>query len=163
MLESLRKVGKEVGRELNRAWENLSEGWREILSRGNSALTHFAHGKEEESGALDFPRWGLLAGEVVESDVDVQVRLELPGMEKADCDIAIEGNTLVIRGEKKMERERRGDTYHVMERAYGSFLRAIPLPASVDADSAAASYKNGVLTVTLKKTGGGTAKRIEIQ
>lgn len=163
MLETLKKAGKEVGRELNRAWESLSEGWREVLSRGNSALTHFSRGKDEEADALAFPRWGLLAGEVVESDSDVQVRLELPGMEKSDCDIAIEGNALIIRGEKKMERERQGETYHVMERAYGSFLRSIPLPASVDVETASATYKNGVLTVSLKKTGSGMSKRIEIQ
>lgn len=162
MLQSLKKVGMEVGRELNRAWENLSEGWREVLSRGNNALTHFVKGKEE-GGALDFPRWGLLAGEVVESDKDVVVRLEVPGMDKADCHISVEGNNLLVRGEKRTERESEDDYYHVMERAYGCFARAIPLPASVDADSAAATYKNGVLTVKLKKTGTTTAKRIEIK
>ena len=86
MLDSLRKVGKEIGKELNRAWENLSDGWRELLSRSGNALTHFSKSKEEEekgAGALaSFPSWSLLAGEVMETEHSIIVRLEVPGMER---------------------------------------------------------------------------------
>ena len=68
MLESLKQTGQNIGREINRAWENLSEGWRELLSRSSDALTHFTRHKDEdqkESSALaTFPRWSLLAGEL---------------------------------------------------------------------------------------------------
>jgi HSP20 family protein len=167
MLDSLKQAGKNIGREINRAWESLSEGWRELLSRSSDALTHFAHNKDTEtpeSGARPaFPRWSLLAGEVEETGKDVLVRVEVPGMEKEDCRITIEGNMLYVSGEKRFERETHDSTYHVMERAYGAFQRAVPLPSNVDMDRAEASYKNGVLTVRLPKTGGAnTAKTIPV-
>ena len=166
MLDSLRKVGKEIGKELNRAWENLSDGWRELLSRSGNALTHFSKSKEEEekgAGALaSFPSWSLLAGEVMETEHSIIVRLEVPGMEKEDCNITIEGNTLYLTGEKRFEREAEEGSYHVMERAYGSFQRAVPLPRNVDSDKAEAAYKNGVLTVRLPKIEGDASRRVVI-
>ena len=168
MLDNLKQAGKNIGRELGRAWENLSEGWRELLSRSSDALTHFAHNKDEvrqgqDGGALaTFPRWSLLAGEVEETAKEIVVRIETPGMEKEDCHITIEGNVLYLSGEKHFQREDIGSTYHVMERAYGSFQRAIPLPRNVDTDNAEASYKNGVLTVRLPKSDNVTAKAITL-
>jgi HSP20 family protein len=166
MLDALKQAGKNIGRELSRTWENLSEGWRELLSRSNSALTHFSRSKNEaqpESSALDiFPRWSLLAGEVEETEKEVMVRVEVPGMEKEDCSITIEGNVLYLSGEKRIERETHDSTYHVMERAYGAFQRSIPLPRNVDADKAEASYKNGVLTVRLPKLGSANIRSIRL-
>ncbi len=166
MLETLKEAGRNIGRELGRTWENLSEGWRELLSRSSSALTHFVRGKDEapiESGALDaFPRWSLLAGEVEETAGEIVVRVETPGMEKEDCRITIEGSTLYLSGEKHSQRETRDSTYHIMERAYGAFQRAIPLPNNVDTDKAEATYRNGVLTVRLPKTGSSTARTIPL-
>lgn len=157
MLDSLKQAGKNIGREINRAWENLSEGWRELLSRSSDSLTHFSRNKDEEqqesSALASFPRWSLLAGEVEETEKELIVRVEVPGMDKDDCRITIEGNMLYLSGEKRFERETHESTYHVMERAYGSFQRAIPLPGNVDIDKAEASYKSGVLTVRLPKTG----------
>lgn len=163
MLQSLKKVGMEVGRELNRAWENLSEGWRDVLSRGGNALTHFTRNRKEGEPALSLPSWGLLVADVRESDKEIVVTMEVPGMEKSDYDVSIEGNTLFVTGEKRMETESQDERYHVLERAYGSFQRAIPLPGTVDADTATASYRNGVLTVKLKKTSAMSSKRIEVK
>jgi HSP20 family protein len=166
MLDSLKQAGMNIGREINRAWESLSEGWRELLSRSSNALTHYSRGKDEAavtgSDLARFPRWGLLAGEVEETAKDILVRVELPGLEKEDCHVSIEGNLLYMSGEKRIERETGDSTYHVMERAYGSFQRTIPLPRNVDADKAEASYRNGVLTVRVPKsaTTVGTAVRI---
>jgi HSP20 family protein len=156
MLDSIKQVGKSLGRELNRAWDGLSEGWRELLTRSSQALTHFAGGKEGalaggESLPATFPRWSLLAGEVEETERDLVVRVELPGMDKDDCRITIDGNMLHVRGEKHYERETIDSTYHVMERAYGAFERSIPLPRNVDGDKAEATCRNGVLTVRLPK------------
>jgi HSP20 family protein len=157
---------KELGRGLSRAWENLTEGWRELLTRCNDALTRFVRNKDgspEADATARFPTWGLLAGEVIESSNAVVVRLEIPGVEKEDCDISIEGNTLYIRGERRFDREHVSDTYYVMERAYGSFERSIPLPRNVDSDAAEATYKNGVLTLMLPKTSSAQARRVPIQ
>lgn len=167
MLDSLKQAGMAVGRELSRAWESLSEGWRELLSRSSNALTHFTRDKSDEareSGSLaSFPSWSLLAGEVEETGKDVLVRVELPGMDKDDCCISIEGNMLYLSGEKHFERESHDSTYHVMERAYGAFQRAIPLPSNVDVEKAEAHYKNGVLSVRLPKTGSKTATSVPVR
>jgi len=167
MLDSLKQAGKNIGREFGRTWENLSDGWRELLNRSSDALTHFSHNKiddaQPESSALaTFPRWGLLAGEVEETDKEIVVRVEVPGMNKEDCRITIEGNTLCLSGEKHFERETSDSTYHVMERAYGSFQRTIPLPRNVDTDNADASYKNGVLSIRLPKVAGENGRSIKV-
>ena len=167
MLESFKEAGKNIGRELTRTWENLSEGWRELLSRSSNALTHFSFSKDEalarSGGTLaSFPRWGLLAGEVEELDKEIIVRVEVPGMEKEDFSITIEGNELYLSGEKRYERETHDSTYHVMERAYGSFRRTIPLPRNVDADRAQASYKNGVLSIRLPKLASENSRTIRL-
>lgn len=155
MLDSLKQTGKNISRELTRAWESLSEGWRELLSGSSNALTHFSGHNDTvttENNALStFPRWSLLAGEVEETDKDIMVRVELPGIDKKDCRITIEGNVLYVSGEKHYERESGDSTYHVMERAYGAFQRSIPLPRNIDASKAEAKYKNGVLHIRLPK------------
>ena len=130
-----------------------------------NALTHFSHRREvgeEQGGRAVFPRWSLLAGELEETPGDLVVRVELPGMDKGDCRIVIEGNILYLSGEKRHERETMDSTYHVMERAYGSFERAIPLPRNVNVDKAQASFKNGVLTVRLPKEGSGASSFLPV-
>jgi HSP20 family protein len=98
------------------------------------------------------PRWGLLAAEIKEDDETVTVQLEAPGMEAKDFDLEVVGDILVIRGEKRVEREQRGGHYYMMERAYGRFERALPLPTEVDEGKANAKYQRGVLWVSLPKT-----------
>lgn len=166
MLDTLKQASKNIGREINRAWENLSDGWRELLSRGNNSLTHFSRNKDEEqaehSPLAGFPRWSLLAGEVEETEKELVVRIELPGMKKEDCQITIEGNVLYLSGEKRFERETHESTYHVMERAYGSFQRTIPLPRNVETDRAVASYRDGVLMVRVPKGNVESGKTITV-
>lgn len=166
MLDTLKQAGKQIGRELNRAWDNLAEGWRELLSRSSNALTHFSRDKEadeaQQTALATFPNWSLLAGEVEETEKDVLVRVEVPGMNKEDCSITIEGNVLKLSGEKHMERETHDSNYHLMERAYGAFQRTIPLPRNVDSDMAEASYKNGVLTVRLPKKAAENTRSIPV-
>ena len=172
MLGSLKQAGKNIGRGLSRTWENISEGWRELVHHSSDALTHFSRRKDEpgqkdeerdSTGTFpDFPNWSLLAGEIEETDKEIVVRVEVPGMEKEDCHITIDGSMLYLRGEKHLERSRNDSTYHVTERAYGIFERAIPLPRNVNSDSAEASYKNGVLTIILQKLGDEKGRRIPV-
>ena len=89
--------------------------------------------------------------DVVESDKQIIVSAELPGMEERDIELQIRDNTLVIRGEKEHHEEEKGHNVYRAERSYGSVQRSVPLPAEVDAEKAGAIYKNGVLTVTLPK------------
>lgn len=165
MFDSLKQAGKNIGRELNRTWENLSDGWRELLNRSSEALTHFSHNNKNDAKPLSistFPRWGLLAGEVEETVKEIVVRVEIPGMEKEDCHITIEGNLLYLSGEKHLTRETSDSTYHVMERAYGAFQRTIQLPRNIDMDKAEANYRNGVLIIRLPKAPNGNGKTIRV-
>lgn len=93
--------------------------------------------------------------DVSETDKEIQVTAELPGVDQKDIEITMSGSDLLIKGEKKSEREEKkeeeGRTYHRVERSFGSFQRRLSLPYEVDASKAQAVYKDGVLTLTLPK------------
>jgi HSP20 family protein len=91
--------------------------------------------------------------DIVETDREIRVQAELPGLNEQDFQVSLAQNTLTIRGEKRQEHEERGQNYTRTERTYGSFQRSVPLPGSIDPDKADAVFKNGVLTVTFPKTG----------
>lgn len=101
--------------------------------------------------------------DVVESEKDIRVTAEIPGIDEKNIEISVMGNALTISGEKKEEKEEKGQTYHRIERSYGSFSRTIPLPVEVDPDKTEAVYKNGVLTVTLPKVEQAKRRKIEIK
>ena len=155
MLDSLKEAGKNISHEIGRAWDAVSDGWRELYSRSSDALTHFSHTRDVSPppGAIfaPYPRWSLLASELEETEKELVVRIELPGMDKKDCQVSIEGNTLILSGRKHFERISDDSEFHVMERAYGAFQRRIALPKNVCEELAEASYLNGVLTVRLPK------------
>jgi HSP20 family protein len=90
--------------------------------------------------------------DVVETEKDVKVTVELPGMEEKDINVNFAGDMLVIKGEKKSEKEEKKEDYCFTERSYGSFHRSIPISKSVDRDKVDAKLKNGVLKVILPKT-----------
>ncbi|CUI01785.1 Hsp20/alpha crystallin family protein [Leisingera aquaemixtae] len=90
--------------------------------------------------------------DVAETEDSVEIAVELPGMSEDDIDIALSGDVLTIRGEKKIEREEKRKGVYMSERSYGAFYRTIPLPPGVDTDKADAQFKRGVLTVTLPKS-----------
>ena len=96
--------------------------------------------------------------DVTETDKSVDVSIELPGMTQDDIDISLSSDAMTIRGEKKIEHEEERKGIYMSERSYGSFYRTVPLPAGVDADKADATFKNGVLTVSLPKTAEAQAK-----
>ena len=99
--------------------------------------------------------------DVVDTDRELTVSAELPGMDDEDIEVSLTSENLTIRGEKKEETEEKGKDYYRSERSFGSFTRSIPLPLEVDAGKAEASFKKGVLTIRLPKTKqalGGTKK-----
>jgi HSP20 family protein len=87
-----------------------------------------------------------------EDDKAYKISAELPGLDAKDIDVSVSGNTLVLKGEKRQEKEEKQQNYHLSERAYGSFQRAFELPASIDRNKISADFSKGVLTVTLPKT-----------
>ena len=90
--------------------------------------------------------------DVTDSEREVRVTAELPGMEEKDVEVSFSGDVLTIQGEKRAEHEEKGQQVYRLERSYGAFCRTIPLPAPVEEGKVSASFKNGVLTVTLPKT-----------
>ena len=81
----------------------------------------------------------------------IEVTAELPGMDEKDIDVSLAEGVLTIRGEKRSEVEKKEKDYYLQERTFGSVERVIPLPDTVDLDTANATFKNGVLTVKLAK------------
>jgi len=84
-----------------------------------------------------------------EDEKAYKISAELPGIDAKDIDVSVSGDTLVLRGEKRQEKEEKDKNYHFSERSYGSFQRSFQLPSS---DKVTADFSRGVLTVTLPKT-----------
>lgn len=106
---------------------------------------------------------GGLPVDVAETDNEVTVTAELPGVDPKDVDLDVAGNVLTIRGEKKQEHEEKDRNYHFVERSFGRFERCVQLPSSVDADKIDAVCKNGTLTITLAKHPDAQRKKIEVK
>jgi HSP20 family protein len=93
------------------------------------------------------------------------IKADIPGVEEKNLSVTLSGNNLLIKGERreeKEEKENKGKHYHKVERSYGSFQRSIPLPEIVDAERISADYQNGVLEVHLPKTASAKPKEIKI-
>lgn len=156
-MATLQQISEGVGE----AWGGLMDGWRRLYRRAAGAITRYGPGgkgrqvadtQQAREVALRSAGWGVLACEVYDDNARVVVRLETPGMDKDDFDLQVLDDYLVVRGEKQMELERTEGGYHISECAYGSFERAIPLPAAVEIEAATASYRRGVLRVELPKS-----------
>jgi HSP20 family protein len=119
--------------------------------------------KQEMDRVLDRffePRWDelVVVGEwapsidLTETKDALVARVEVPGMDSKDIQISLQEQLLTIKGEKRHEREEKDERRHRVERSYGTFTRSVRLPVAVDAEKATASFKNGLLTITLPKT-----------
>lgn len=91
------------------------------------------------------------AVDIVSKDDTVTLNVELPGVNKEEISVNIEDRVLTIKGERKFENEEKKDTYYRKERAYGTFKRSFTLSEEIMTDEVSADYKDGILTVTLKK------------
>ena len=101
--------------------------------------------------------------DITETDDNITVKAEIPGIDPKDIDISIVGETLTIKGEKKEEKENKGKHYHRVERSYGSFTRTIDLPTPVMTDKVKAEDHHGVLEITLPKMEKSEAKKITVK
>jgi HSP20 family protein len=91
------------------------------------------------------------------------VKAELPGVEPAEIAVTIEGDVLTIKGEKEEKKEDKDERRHRVERSWGSFIRSLRLPSPVDGSKVAATFKNGVVTVTLPKAPGAKGTTIPVK
>ena len=131
----------DIASEFSREADRLMDG---LFSRGLIRFT------DEWSPVVD----------ISETNDEVVIRAEVPGMTKEDISITPQDNVLTLRGEKKQEEK--GVTFHRVERSYGSFVRSFALPTLVQADKVKASYKDGVLQITLPKAEEVKPKEISI-
>jgi HSP20 family protein len=130
-------------RDMDRLWNSFFE--EESRRKGES--------KGEWFPSLD----------VSETKNEIVVKAEIPGIDPKDIDISLADGVLTIRGEKKQEKEEKDENYHLIERSYGSFTRSVRVPGEVKSDRISATYKNGLLKVSLPKSEEAKKKEIKIK
>jgi len=153
-LKSLLPIGRDRGvarsdnpfislqREIDRLFDDFTSGF-----------PTFGNGKTEMLPSMD----------VSETDKEIEITAELPGLEEKDVQINVADNLLTIRGEKKAEKEETDKNYRLIERSYGSFERTLQLPDGVNADAIKATIAKGVLKVTVPKSAPAQVKKIDVK
>lgn len=162
----------ELKQGLSSLMDSMSGGWQHMRQAASSALTSFRPSDQTnvpEKGDVDdmfyIPSgtWSMLGANLFEDNKRIVVRLEIPGIDKNDIDIEVLDNRLVVRGEKRFEREASEGRYRTLQCAYGAFERILPLPVPVVPDQAKAAYSNGVLRVELPKQDPGTPHKVRVK
>ncbi len=100
--------------------------------------------------------------DIYEDEHTITLKMEVPGIDEKDIDVRIEGNTLTVHGERKLETDEKEENYRRIERQYGSFTRSFTLPSSVDPTQVSAHYDKGVLKVNLAKKAEAKPKQIKV-
>ncbi len=103
------------------------------------------------------------AFDISENDKEFLVTAELPGIDSKDVELTISDGILSVKGEKKHEKEDKGEDYHRVERRFGSFHRSFRIPGKVESDKIDASYKDGILKILLPKTEETETRKIDIK
>ena len=132
-------------REIDRLFEDFGRGFPNLPAFGGN-------------GAKLMP-----SIDVTETDKEIEITAELPGLEEKDVQINVADNLLTIRGEKKAEKEEKDKNYRLVERSYGSFERTLELPEGVNADAIKANIAKGVLKVTVPKPAPAQVKKIDVK
>ena len=128
-------------------WSDPFREFAQLQDRINRVFTD-AYGRDDE-GLMTSGNWVPPVDIYQNGDQEVVLKAELPDPTREDIDITVDKGTLTIKGEKKFNAEVKEESFHRIERRYGSFSRSFSLPATVDPSKVAAEYKNGVLTITL--------------
>jgi HSP20 family protein len=128
-------------------WSDPLREFAQLQDRINRAFTDAYGGKED--GLLTSGTWVPPVDIYQNGNQEVVLKAELPDMVREDIDITVDNGTLTIRGEKKFANEVTEESFHRIERRYGTFSRSFSLPQTVDPGKVAAEYRNGVLTVRL--------------
>jgi len=132
-----------IRKEMDRLWDSFLEG-RPVRR-------------------VEDDREWLPSVDVSETKNDLVIKAEMPGLDPKDIDISMNNGYLTIKGEKKLEKEEKEENYHLIERSYGSFTRSVRLPREVQSDKITASFKNGILKITLPKSEEAKKKEIKIK
>jgi HSP20 family protein len=127
---------------MNRLFDDAGHGWR---NNEPAATTTW-------SPAVD----------IFETESEIVVKAEVPGMDRKDIGLNLEKNVLTLKGERGFEKETKDENYHRIERSYGAFSRSFSIPATVDEEKIRADYKDGVLKIVLPKKEQAKPKQIRI-
>jgi HSP20 family protein len=142
-------------------WENPLRDLMLLQERMNRLFEESLQGErmpeEDARGALWQP-----AVDVFETDEEIVLKAEIPGMEREDISVDLDRNRLTLRGERRFSPEAEGERYHRIERSYGAFARSFDLPLSVDQEQITAEYRRGVLTVRMPKRTDGETRQVNI-
>jgi HSP20 family protein len=163
------KLAEQLKQGADQAWESLSEGWRDLSARASGALTRFRPAAASAKPATrdgDLPPpggWAFMAADVFDNDEALIVRIEAPGLRREDFNVELHGDVLSVWGEKRFERESGQGRYRVVQSAYGSFRREVPLPVAVKPDKTRASYRDGVLRIELPKAESAKPRRVAVR
>ena len=130
-------------REIDRLFDDFTRGFPAFAGSGATAL--------------------MPSMDVSETDREIEITAELPGLEEKDVQINLADNLLTIRGEKKAEKEQKDKNYRLIERSYGSFERTLELPEGVNPETIKANIAKGILKVTIPKPAPAQAKKIEVK
>jgi HSP20 family protein len=137
-------------RDFDRMRKEMDHLWNSFFESG---LRRRTEGGMEWIPSLD----------VSETKNELVVKAEVPGLDPKDIDISLSDGLLTIRGEKKQEKEEKEANYHLVERSYGSFTRSVQLPKEIQSEKISASYKNGILKITLPKSEEAKKKEVKIK
>jgi HSP20 family protein len=116
----------------------------------------------DTEGNLFVPDWAPSV-DILEKENEIRIKAELPGVEAKDVAVTVDNNVLTIKGERHLEKDVKKESYHRMERAYGSFSRSFSLPDTVDTGNVRAEYKDGLLTLSLPKKAAAKSRTVEIK
>jgi HSP20 family protein len=130
-----------------------------LQNRMNRLFEDALHTSPTESNGTD--AWSP-AADIYETDNDLVLQTDLPGIDPKQIDVRVENNVLTIRGERRFEPKVERENFHRVERPYGTFLRSFTLATPVESEKIQAHYKNGVLSITLPKAERAKPKRIQI-
>ena len=133
-------------REIDRLFDDFTRGFPSFPALGNASAASM-----------------LPTMDVAETDKEIEISAELPGLEEKDVQINVADGILTIRGEKKAEKEQKDKNYRLVERNYGSFERSMQLPDGVDVDAIKATIDKGVLKVTVPKPAPKQVKKVEVK
>ena len=134
-----------------------NDPFRDLFNLQDQLFRNF---REREEAPLS-ATWSPLV-DVFEDNDGITLKVELPEVDPKDVDIQLEGNTLTLKGERKLENEEKRDGYHRIERTYGAFSRSFTLPNTVDAEHVTAESKDGVLRVFLPKKAETKPRQIKV-
>jgi HSP20 family protein len=118
-------------------------------------------GRTEEGKDFTAATWAPSV-DIFETEKELVLTAEVPGIDEKDIEIKIEDNTLSLKGERKFEKETKEENYHRIERSYGSFYRAFALPGSIDPERIKATHENGVLKITMPKKNERRPRKVKI-